>query len=293
MYQTFRIAYCDFGSTDVGRMADYYREVMGATEVESGSGSSRYFSLGYDNHNIVIEPAEQSGHTMTGFQLRKGLSVAAFAKTLGDKGLSPKTMTDARPGVKDLVEVEVGGHRLQFIDDIAAVATPGFGKSGIVPNRIGHVGLISQDAEALTAFFTEVLGFDITDQFEDVATFMTCNRDHHVINVVNAPITKLHHIAFELRGPSHQYVAADMLAKEDIQIVWGPSRHTAGHNYASYHYDPDHTLIELYADMDVYLPDLGYMEPRPWHDLPQRPKVWPLSEMTRWGTPYEFDFSKA
>ncbi len=76
--------------------------------------------------------------------------------------------------------------------------------------------------------------------------------------------------------------------------MWGPSRHTAGHNYASYHYDPDHTLVEFYTDMDIYLADAGYFEPRPWHEqLPQRPRVWSSTQFNAWGTKYEFDFTKA
>ncbi|MBR9840852.1 MAG: glyoxalase/bleomycin resistance/extradiol dioxygenase family protein [Rhodobacteraceae bacterium] len=292
MYQTFRLAYCDFGSNDVTRLSDYYGEILGATEMPASSPDQRYFSFGFDDHNIRLFKSERVGFALVGLQLRKGLSVAEFTRILSDKGLAPRRMSDARSGVADLVEVDVAGHRLQFIEDMA-IAAPGFGRSGIVPNRIGHLGMISSDATTLVSFFTEVLGFHKTDWFENVATFLTCNHDHHVINVVSAPVTKLHHIAFELRGPAHQYTAADLLAKRNIPLVWGPARHTAGHNYASYHYDPDHTLIELYADMDVYLPDVGYMEPRPWHDLPQYPREWPLSELTTWGTPYEFDFAKA
>ena len=293
MSKTFRLAYCHFETTDVGRLADYYSEVMGATEVEADGDGNRYFSLGLDHHNIVLSPGQSAGLSVSGYQLRKGLSVDEFGNHLSAAGLSPRVMRDARPSVPELVEVEVGGHRLQFLAEMA-IAAPGFGKRGIVPNRIGHIALISPDAPKLVSFFTEVVGFHTTDWFEQIATFLTCNHDHHVLNIVAAPATKLHHIAFELRGAAHQYVAADLLAAHQLPIVWGPSRHTAGHNYASYHYNPDRTLIELYADMDVFLPDVGYMEPRPWHDdLPQRPKAWPHSEMTAWATPYEFDFAQA
>ena len=53
-------------------------------------------------------------------------------------------------------------------------------------------------------------------------------------------------------------------------------------------------MIELYNDMDVFVPELGYCEPRPWHgDLPQVPKHWPISHMSRWDTRYEFDLATA
>jgi catechol-2,3-dioxygenase len=139
-----------------------------------------------------------------------------------------------------------------------------------------------------------VLGFAITDRIEAGATFLTCNHDHHVLNLVTASFQKLHHIAFELRGRSQHHDAADLLSSRQIPIVWGPARHTAGHNLASYHFDPDQVLIEFYADMDVFIPELGWFEPRPWHEtLPLRPQVWQRGTLTTWGTKYDFDFRKA
>ena len=82
-------------------------------------------------------------------------------------------------------------------------------------------------------------------------------------------------------------------AIEDRAMTYTP-RHTAGHNYASYHFDPDRVLVELYTDMDIYLADAGYFEPRPWHeDMPQRPRVWPTTDLTAWKTNFDFDFRTA
>lgn len=70
-----------------------------------------------------------------------------------------------------------------------------------------------------------MLGFYPTDWFDDIVTFLTCNYDHHVVNPISGPVTKLHHLAFELRGCAHQYEASDRLTKANVPIQWGPSRH--------------------------------------------------------------------
>lgn len=293
MSQVFRIGYMEFGSAQVETELAYYTDVIGATPMETGADGTHYLSLGLDHHNIAIAPAAQPGVKTSGFQLSKGVSLDEISSALTAFGVKPELKHDSRPGVPALVSVDVCGYNFEFFAENSMPA-PGFGKSGIVPNRVGHVAYLSPEAPKLVGFFEELLGFHKTDFFEDMATFLTCNHDHHVLNIIHAPITKLHHIAFEMRGGNHQYVASDQLSKANLPIVWGPSRHTAGHNYASYHYDPDRTLIELYADMDVYLADLGFFEPRPWHEfLPQRPRVWPLSELNAWHTNFEFDFTKA
>ena len=293
MPKAFRLAYCEFSSPNLEKELEYYKDLLGATLVETTDDGALYLSLGLDHHNIVLRPGSDAGLLTTGFQLSSGVQMEQLDQELSAAGIKSELREDAMPGIRKLLEVSVAGHRFHFFQTMDQPA-PGFRAHGIAPIRLGHVAYITPEASTLIQFFEKTLGFYVTDSFEGVATFLTCNYDHHVVNVMGAPVTKLHHIAFELRDGGHQYYASDQLARAGKPIVWGPSRHTAGHNYASYHYDPDHTLVEFYTDMDIYLADAGYFEPRPWHEqLPQRPRVWPPTQFNAWDTKYEFDFTKA
>lgn len=156
------------------------------------------------------------------------------------------------------------------------------------------MALITPQGPQLGAFFTDFLGFWFTNTIGGFANFYTCNRDHHVQNIITAPITKIHHVAFELREGAQQTTAADRLRADGIPTVWDPSRHTAGHNLAAYHYDPDQTLIELHTDMDVWLPELEIFEPRSWHEhLPMKPQEWDPANLSSWETEFTFDMGRA
>ena len=101
---------------------------------------------------------------------------------------------------------------------------------------------------------------------------------------MDAPESRVHHIAFELRGTAHHAAAADTLRKAGFNQLWGPARHTAGHNIAGYHYDPNQVMVELYTEMDVFIPELGIQEPRPWHEhRPMKPRSWQFHETERLG----------
>ena len=293
MPETFRLAYVDLKTPSLDGALAYYDRVLGATTTDR-SGEAAYLSLGLDHHNLVLRSGERAGLGAIGLQLNAGADIGEVRRRLESLGYSAAIKTDARPGVATLLEVsDVGGHTFQLLPEMAAAA-PGFSGRGIDPVRLGHVAVLTPDASRLIAFLVEGLGFSTTDWFEDFVTFVTCNRDHHVLNVIQAPFATLHHLAFQLNGRDHQFHAADLLTRHGVPTLWGPARHTAGHNVASYHHGPDGALIELFNDMDVFLPDLGYCEPRPWHgDLPQRPKHWPITSMTRWDTRYEFDFTTA
>lgn len=292
MPSVFRLAYVDLTTPSLDATRAYYRDVIGLAEVESGGGSS-YMSLGLDHHTLALHEGGRPSLGAIGLQIGE-VPIADLARRLGDMGIEARAMSDARPGVPQLLEVAgIGGHTFQLFPEIAASGR-GFVGTGIAPLRLGHLAVLTPDAPKLLDFLRDGLGFWTTDWFEDFVTFVTCNHDHHVMNVISAPIATLHHLAFQLNDSSHQVRAADLLARHETATLWGPARHTAGHNIASYHYGADGALIELYNDMDVFVPELNACEPRPWHgDQPQRPKHWPLTSLTRWNTRYEFDMAAA
>ncbi len=74
--------------------------------------------------------------------------------------------------------------------------------------KIGHVVLNVQDVERSARFYTEMLGFQISDVYPEEMVpggmvFLRCNTDHHGIALVGstkspAANVELNHIAFEV-----------------------------------------------------------------------------------------------
>ncbi|MET4803849.1 VOC family protein [Bradyrhizobium sp. LB11.1] len=291
MPKVFRIGYIELATPDVRRQAEYYENVIGLRQVEA-SADAAYLSIGLDHHNVALRSASAPGLSCIGLQVNQDVPLKGLARDLEGAGHRVSWKKDSRPGVSELIEVTPPGSIPLQLFSTMTMPAPGFSEKGIRPIRLGHVAIMAPDAAKVVRFFTESLGFHTTDWFVDVATFLTCNPDHHVLNVVQADRSRVHHIAFQIQDRSHHCQAADLLATAGISTLWGPARHTAGHNFAAYHHDPDRTIVELYTDMDVLLPDIGIFEPRPWHeDLPQKPKVWQPGTFNTWGTRFEFDFS--
>lgn len=292
--KVFQLGYIALETPDLSRARDHYAETIGMTETALGHDGESYLSIGYDHHNIVLRQARQKAIGHLGFQLHPGTDLKALVTELGALGLSAQVKSDSQPGIRELVEVEpVPGITLQLYTDIEAPA-PGFKRTGVSPLRLGHVAVISADGLKLKSFFTDVLGFWFTDTIAGISNFVTCNREHHVVNIVALPDNRVHHIAFELKGNASHAMACDVLAERGLGVKWGPSRHTAGHNIAGYHYDPDQVLIELYTDMDVFIPERNMCEPRPWHGhYPMTPREWKISELSAWETDFAFSLAQA
>ena len=155
-----------------------------------------------------------------------------------------------------------------------------------MPLKFGHLAYRCKDPVKVTSFYTDVLGFKVSDWMGDRFSFLRCGRDHHSVNFARYDEERLHHIAFEVADMAEVQRASDLLARNDIHLVWGPIRHLVGHNIAAYHRNPDDQRVEIFAEMDIMRDEeLGYFEPRPWHqDFPQRPKVWPADTLRAyWG----------
>jgi catechol-2,3-dioxygenase len=289
--KAFRLGYADFASTNVTRLTDYYTNTMGYRLIETDEDGRTYLSNGLDHHNIVITPSDYNGIHCFGYQLDGKLSLKEVQGKLNEQGIVSELKTDAKPGLPQFLELlDPDGNKLQLFNEMKQPA-PGFAESGIVPLKLGHIAFYAKNFTKTLSFYQEALDFMFTDKIgENFANFLTCNTDHHVLNIIASNKTKLHHIAFQLKDSSHQYASSDLLAKHGYPVIWGPSRHTSGHNIATYHHDSDQNVVELYIDMDVYVPELGIFEPRPWHEqLPLKPKMW--EGLSAWGTEFEMDLA--
>lgn len=284
----FRLVYMDYSSDRLEDDIRFYSETMGLKLDADSSADEAWLTLGYDHHNLRFRKAEAQTLDAVGYQLAKGIDLAEMESRLTKAGVKFSRKTDARPGIARLIEVEsIGGHVIQLADEVGT-RTGSLPNDGVAPLRLGHFAIASEQGDRIKAFYRDVLGFYNTDSFGDAVDFFACNHEHHVINIIHIPVSyRLNHLAFQLRDNSAQARAADILARDNKPILWGPTRHTAGHNVASYFRDESRRVVELYSDMDIYLADLDIMEPRPWHEeTPMRPRKWDRGDLAYWKTKF-------
>jgi catechol 2,3-dioxygenase-like lactoylglutathione lyase family enzyme len=129
-------------------------------------------------------------------------------------------------------------------------------EAAVRPRRLSHVVLGSPDADATRRFFTEGLGFKVSDRVPGVGAFLRCSTDHHNVLVQGAPVTFLHHTSWMVddidevgRG------GARMVANDPARHVWGLGRHHIGSNFFWYLRDPAGNFAEYASDLDVIVED--------------------------------------
>ncbi len=139
--------------------------------------------------------------------------------------------------------------------------------------KIGHVVLNCSDLERSVRFYTEVLGFKVSDVYtNDLApggmVFMRCNQDHHGVALVGSmpdasPNIELNHLAFEVGTLDEVLRARAHLQKHNVPIDF-EGRRRAGVQIAVEFRDPDGHLLEIYWGLDQIGSDGHVRPPEEW-----------------------------
>jgi catechol 2,3-dioxygenase-like lactoylglutathione lyase family enzyme len=125
--------------------------------------------------------------------------------------------------------------------------------------KIGHIALYVSDIERSAKFYTQVLGFSISDVYDDArmpggAVFLRLNADHHGVALFKASDANpagagLHHTAFEVATLDEVFRAREHLRSHGVPIDFD-GRRRAGVQIAVEFRDPDGHRLEIYWGID-------------------------------------------
>ena len=130
---------------------------------------------------------------------------------------------------------------------------------GFKIRRLGHVVLQVTDLERSQLFYTQVLGFKVTEIYsEDLQpggfAFLRCHTDHHSIALVGngaalSQHKELHHVAFEVGSVEEVFAVRERLREQGATITF-EGRRRAGCQIAVEFLDPDGHCLEIYWGLD-------------------------------------------
>lgn len=131
-------------------------------------------------------------------------------------------------------------------------------KTPIAVRKLGHLVYEVSDIEQTTRFWTDIMGFTVSDVNEKGMVFLRAAGDHHSIAL--APTNKqgrppkdagvqFHHLAMEVGTIEELFAARDFLRERGIPLTY-EGRRGPGGNIGLEFKDPDGYVFEIYCDMD-------------------------------------------
>ncbi|MFJ8509852.1 VOC family protein [Streptomyces avermitilis] len=158
--------------------------------------------------------------------------------------------------------------------------------------RLGHVVLETRVFARTLDWYLDTLGMIVSDfLFLDgqrgrgpTMAFVRCDQgsvavDHHTLALHLGPGTGYVHSAYQVTDLDAIGAGGEYLAERGYQRSWGIGRHIQGSQLFDYWRDPDHFMLEHFADGDLFSCDL---EPG-WAPMS-------ASGLAQWGPPVTRDF---
>jgi 2,3-dihydroxybiphenyl 1,2-dioxygenase len=186
---------------------------------------------------IAVHEADQPGLAYLGLETLNRAAFERAVEHLQARGAAPQRASAeerAARGVTDMAYViDPNGFRVEvFWGPVVDVAFDSpIGATGFVTtNGFGHVVLLVADLDKAAAFYTETLGFRLSD-YADFghgmgAQFLRCTPRHHTVAVIAVGgIVGLQHIAFEVPDVDQVGLALDRATQAGAQITASLGRH--------------------------------------------------------------------
>ncbi len=266
---------------DVEQQANFYNHMVGLGETERDSAGRIYLRCNANHHAVVLIPTTETGIDHYALDVGGPAELDAAATALTHAGIPYETEGTVELGQAAALRLrDPDGYVVELVGGMSQVS-PTYGPRAVQPRKLGHITLLVDDCKRSAEFYSEVLGFRVSDWVEDIFLWMRCNPDHHGLAFAKGSSGIMHHFAFEVLDFSYLARQADHLMQHGYTLLYGPGRHGPGRNQFEYFRDPERNLVEFTCDVQQI-----------WDDATYVPKVWSTQELwvNLWGPNPPADF---
>ena len=258
--------------------AAFYADVWGLQKVEDDRDAIFLRGSSPEHFILSLHRRNTRGLHHIAYALRSEDAVVRAASQLKQAGV--RIIQD--PGA---FEEPGGGFGLRFVDpegrciELSANVSShadGWTKKSVEPQSICHIVNNTPDLERITAFYTQHLGFRVSDWSGRQMAFLRTESKHHNIAFNAAPHASVNHVAYLVSGVDEVMKGLANLRRHGIEPAWGPGRHGPGNNIFCYFKDPFGYVAEYTSDID-YIQDESKHQARVWPRSPESMDRWGLS----------------
>lgn len=260
-----RLGFVHARVTDLEKAANYYTKVLGLEEVARQNGR-RYFKCWdeYDHHSVVLEEGGL-GLVKMGFKVESEEDLSEVERKMEEFGVRVSRVSAGENlALGEGLRCEIpSGHVLELYHRSEQTGTRTgtlnpdpwpTEQAGIAPPRIDHLLIAAQDVRTTTNFFMKALDFRLSERVvtdlkteELLGTWLFCTNTPHDIAIIKGPNAKLHHFAFWLDSWQDLLRAGDIMAKNNVAVDMGPTRHGITRGQTIYFFDPCGNRNEVFS----------------------------------------------
>jgi catechol 2,3-dioxygenase len=268
--------YIAIQSNNPAAAAQYAVENMGFYLVHADGQGRHYLAAhGLDPYSLVYTPGEQGKVDHISYVVRSADALLAAEKRLAELGIKNEPIERSQlwwhgPALRF---TNPSGHTIELTPGVlvdvpmaALVAEP---QTTPAPISLDHAVVRAVDVGAGFEFASRVMGLQESARIvapDDIPVlgFFRCHTLYHCYAVARSQYNGLHHMQFTVKNPLAVHRAFEQMKQRgQVELIWGPLRHGAGHNIVFYFRDYTGNIVEYSAEEEIILNDATYV-PRAW-----------------------------
>ena len=294
-----KLAHVGLWVNDIAAETRFYRHIMGLDQRipsdplqgTENDEAATFLSLGDEHHCLALfndvrptptngrRPAQRSKLHHLSFEVDTDAELAALAARLKMSGIDLRLETrDGDPEMGDTLWFsDPDGNRVEISvtpDDVTAHSSLTRSRHPLLrPYALQHIGIQTMRLEEMVDFYTESLGFDISDWLLRETAWLRCASNHHTLMFTQGR-QGIDHIAFTVANGPELLRWSDYLSRSEAPLLWGPGRHGAGNDLFVRFADSEGIHVELSAELQQYYDSDVTTPPRLWHTRGMALNLW-------------------
>lgn len=254
----------------LGASVDFYGRCFGLS-VTAEEGGAVALAASADRHSTLVLRAGDCSR-IAGLEFESG-SVDRLDEARAGLGDIQADDTLAFPAEGALVLIDPDGTVLRVV--VRDRPSDPVGGDHDRPEQMSHLVLNSPDPAAMVRFYTERLGFRVTDAYErNLLTFLRCDQpQHHCLGIAPGETAGLNHFAVDCGDIDALMRSVGRMKQAGYEPIWGPGRHGPGGNVFCYYADPIGLVAEFTCDV-LQIEDDAAWSPSVWERTPANGNVW-------------------
>ena len=232
------LGYVGFRSPNAEAWADFGPNILGLEPAARGADGALRFRVDDAVQRIAIHPGERDELAYLGWTVAGAPALEAAIESLEKRGITVHPGDPALAAERAVSELAWFTDPFGFRHELTygqltrpSTFRPGRAMSGFVTGEagLGHVVLIMPDLEQAERFYTEVLGFRLSDRMDSGMRlrFFHCNGRHHSLAFASLPgMVGMHHMMLEVKSLDDVGTAYDLCQARKLPLAMTLGRHT-------------------------------------------------------------------
>ncbi len=254
MARVSEIRFVGYGVSDLEVERRFYADVWGLIEVAQQDGTAYFAAAGAPEKYVVrLRQTDTPRIDLIAWAAATRADVDALYEQVlaeGGKMIHPPQALASPGGGYGFRFFDPDGHTLEVSADVEQGPSRQLARGAAIPLKISHVVLHSPNHKAAVAWYEKALGFKVSDWLGDFMCFMRCNSWHHRLAFLPGPPC-LNHVAYDVLSIDDMMRGIARLKRNQVDIQWGPGRHTAGNNTFSYFLTPGGNVVEYTSELEA------------------------------------------